>query len=74
MILAEVDIGCQSNGHRASSISDLLAPAAQTSARGTACSRLPWSAVLPRRPHRPTLLPSLARPSLYSPTSPVILR
>ena len=29
---------------------------------------------MPRRPHRPILLPSLARPSLYSPTPPVILR
>ena len=27
-----------------------------------------------RRPHRPVLLPPLARPSLYSPTPPVILR
>ena len=27
-----------------------------------------------RRPHRPLLLPPLARPSLYSPTPPVILR
>ena len=31
---------------RASSISDLPAPAAQTSAGGTACSLLPWLAVL----------------------------
>jgi hypothetical protein len=68
-ILADVTVGCQSNGRRASSISDLLALAAKSSAGGTACSRLPWPAVLPRRPHRPLLLPPLARPSLYSPTS-----
>ena len=36
-----------SNGRRASSISDLPAPAAQTSTGGTACSLLPWLAVLP---------------------------
>ena len=30
--------------------------------------------MLSRRPHRPLLLPSPARPSLYSPTPPVILR
>ena len=46
----------------------------QSSAGGTACSRLPWPAVLPCRPHRPLLLPPLARPSLHSPTPPVILR
>ena len=33
-----------------------------------------WPAVMPRRRHRPLLLPPLARPSLYSPTRPVILR
>ena len=53
MILADVTVGCQSNGRRVSSISDLLAPTAKSSADGTACSRLPWTAVLPRRPHRP---------------------
>ena len=42
-----VTVGCPSNGRRASSISDLPAPAAQTSAGGTACSLLPWLAVLP---------------------------
>ena len=57
-----VDVGCQSNGRRVSSISDLLAPAAKSSTGGTAYSRLPWSTVLPRRLHRPTLLPSLAWP------------
>ena len=73
-ILADVTVGCQSNGRRVSSISDLLAPAAKSSTGGTACSRLPWPTVLPRRPHRPLLLPPLARPSLHSPTPPVILR
>ena len=68
MILADVTVGCQSNGRRVSLIFDLLAPAAKSSAGGTACSRLPC------RPHRPLLLPPLARASLYSPTPPVILR
>ena len=36
-----VTVGCPSNGRRASSISTLPAPAAQTSAGGTACSLLP---------------------------------
>ena len=36
-----VTVGCPSNGCRASSISALHAPAAQTSAGGTACSLLP---------------------------------
>ena len=40
-------VGCPPNGRRASSISDLPAPAAQTSAGGTACSLLLWLAVLP---------------------------
>ena len=40
-ILAEVTVGCPSNGRRASSISALPAPAAQTSAGGTSCSLLP---------------------------------
>ena len=34
-------VGCPSNGRRASSICALPAPAAQTSAGGTACSLLP---------------------------------
>ena len=46
----------------------------QSSAGGTAYSRLPWPAVLPRRPQRPLLVPPLARASLYSPTPPLILR
>ena len=37
------------NGRPASSTSDFLAPAVQT----TMCSCLPWPVVLPRRPHRP---------------------
>ena len=40
-------IGCPLNGRRASSISDLPALAAQTNTDGTACSLLPWMAVLP---------------------------
>src|SRR6266496_383652 len=74
MILAPVTVRCPSNGCSASSTSGLLAPAAQTSAGRAACSCLPWPAVLPRRPHRPLLLPPLARPSLYSLTPLVILR
>ena len=46
-ILAAVTVGCPSNSRRASSISDLPAPAAQSSAGGTTCSLLPWLAVLP---------------------------
>ena len=65
---------CSSNGRSASSTSGLLAPAAQSSAGRVACSCLPWPDVMPQRPHRPVLLPPLARPSLYSPTPPVILR
>ena len=58
MILAAVTVGFESNGPAASSIATLLAPAAQTSAGRVACSCLPWPAVLPHRPHRPTLLHS----------------
>ena len=36
MILADVTVGCQSNGRRLSSISNLLATAAKSSADGTA--------------------------------------
>ena len=36
-----VTVGCPSNGRRASSISALPAPTAQTRAGGTACSLLP---------------------------------
>ena len=67
-------IRCPSNGRSASSTSGLLAPAAQTSDGRASCSCLLWPAAMPRRPHRPLLLPPLARPSLHSPTPPVILR
>ena len=69
-----MSVQCPSTGRSASSTSGLLAPAAQSSASRATCSCLPWPAVLPRRPHRPLLLPPLARPSLHSPTPPVILR
>src|SRR3954468_18810627 len=74
MILAPVTVRCPSNDRSASSTSRLVAPAAQSSTGRAACSYHPWPAVLSRRPHRPLLLPPLARPSLYSPTPPVILR
>ena len=69
-------VRCPSNGHSASSTSGLLAPAAQSSAGRAACSCLPWSAVLPRRPHRPHTTPTAGQaiPPLHSPTPPVILR
>ena len=67
-------VRCQSNGNCASSVSDFPAPVAHTSAGGTACSHLPWPAVLPGRPHGPTILASLAWLSLYSPTPLVIFR
>ena len=67
-------VRCPSNGRSVCSTSGLLAPAAQSSACRVACSCHLWPAVMPRRPHRPVLLPPLARPSLYSPTPPVILR
>ena len=54
-------VRCPSNGHSASSTSSLLAPAAQSSAGRAACSCLSWPAVMPRRPHRPLLLPPLAQ-------------
>ena len=54
-------VRCPSNGHSASSTSGLLAPAAQSSAGRAACSCLSWSAMMPRRPHRPLLLPPLAQ-------------
>ena len=57
-----VTIGCPSNDRGASSISALPAPAAQTSAGGTAYSLLLWPAVMPRRLPRPILLPPLAWP------------
>ena len=51
-------VRCPSNGRSASSTSGLLGPAAQSSAGRAACSCLPWSAVLPRRPHRPHTTPT----------------
>ena len=50
-----VIVGWPSNGRRASSISDLPAPAAQTSTGGTACSLLPTAgcaAAQASLPHR----------------------
>ena len=69
-------VRCPSNGRSASSTSGLLASAAQTSTDETACSRLPWPAVLPWRPHRPHTTPTAGQaiPPLHSPTPPVILR
>ena len=58
-----VTVGCPSNGHRASSISALPAPATQTSTGGTAYSLLlvaGYAAAQASPPHRPTVLPSLA--------------
>ncbi len=63
-------VGFESNGPAASSIAALLAPAAQTSTEETACSCLLWPAVLPLRPHRPLLLPPLAREASSPPTTP----
>ena len=54
-------IRCPSNGHSASSTSGLLAPAAQSSVGRAACYCLSWSAMMPRKPHRPLLLPPLAQ-------------
>ena len=51
----------------------LLQPLKQAPA-GLPAPSSPRPALLPRRPHRPTVLPSLAQPSLYSPTPVVILR
>ena len=67
-------IGCPSNGRRASSISALPAPAAQTSAGGTACSLLPAAgpAAAQASPPYHTPIAGLAIP--YSPTHVVILR
>ena len=48
-------VSCQSNCNSATSVYDLLALAAQTSAGGTAYSCLPWPAVLPGRPHGPSI-------------------
>ena len=70
-------VGCPSNGRRSSSISALPAPAAQTSAGGTAYSLLPaagYAAAQASPPHR-TPIASLAIPLLtHTATSVVILR
>ena len=74
MVLAAVAVGCPSNGRRASSISTLPAPAAQTSAGGTACSLLPaagCAAVQASPPHRTPIaglaIPLLTHTCCYSP-------
>ena len=61
-----VTVGCPSNGRRASSISALPAPAAQTSAGGTACSLLPAAgcAVAQASPPHRTPIAGLAIPLL----------
>ena len=59
-----VTVGCPSNGCRASSISALHAPAAQTSAGGTSCSLLPavgYAAAQASPPHH-TPIAGLAIP------------
>ena len=61
-----VTVGCPSNGRRASSISALPAPAAQTSTGGTVCSLLPaagCAAAQASSPHR-TPIAGLAIPLL----------
>src|SRR3954466_13304766 len=69
-------VGCPSNGRRASLISALPAPAAQTSAGGTACSLLPVAgcAVAQASPPHRTPIAGLAIPLLthtccYSPAT-----
>ena len=71
-----VTVGCPSNGRRASSISARSAPAAQTSAGGTACSLLPAadSAITQASPPHYTPIAGLAIPLLnhtccYSPVT-----
>ena len=69
-------VGWPSNGRRASSISALPAPAAQTSAGGTACSLLRAAgsaAAQASPPHRTPIaglaIPLLTRTSCYSPAT-----
>ena len=72
-----VTVGWPSNGRRASLISALPAPAAQTSAGGTACSLIPaaGSAAAQASPPHRTPIAGLAIPLLtHSPTPVVILR
>src|SRR3954470_9963630 len=67
-------VGCPSNGRRPSSISTLPAPAAQTSAGGTACSLLPsvsCAVAQASPPHRTPItglaIPLLTHTCCYSP-------
>ena len=69
-------VGWPSNGRRASSISALPAPAAQTSAGGTACSLLPAAgsaATQASPPHRTPIaglaIPLLTHTCCYSPAT-----
>ena len=69
-------VGCPSNDRRASSISALPAPAAQTSAGGTACSLLPTAgcaAAQASLPHRTPIaglaIPLLTHTCCYSPAT-----
>ena len=71
-----VTVGCPSNGRRASSMSALPAPAAQTSAGGTACSLLPvagCAAAQASPPHRTPIaglaIPLLTHTCCYSPAT-----
>ena len=71
-----VTVGCPSNGCRASSISALHAPAAQTSAGGTACSLLPAAGSAAAQasppPHTPIIglaIPLLTHTCCYSPAT-----
>ena len=71
-----VTVGWPSNGRRASSISALPAPPAQTSAGGTACSLLPaagCAATQASPPHRTPIaglaIPLLTHTCCYSPTT-----
>ena len=61
-----VTVGCPSNGRRASSISALPAPAAQTGVGGTACSLLPavGCAAVQASPSHHTPIAGLAIPLL----------
>ena len=71
-ILADVTVGCQSNGRRVSSISDLLAPAAKAApagppapaSRGRLCCRAGLSA--PYYSHRWLGIPLLTHTPCYS--------
>ena len=70
------NVGCPSNSHRASSISALPAPAAQTSASRTACSLLPvagCAAAQASPPHRTPIaglaIPLLTHTCCYSPAT-----